>query len=568
MLKNFISYYKPYKKLFVLDLLVASVSAACDLFYPMLTRKIVNETIPNQELRMIATFSIVLLIIYLVKMMCAYFMQYWGHVVGVRMQGDMRKDIYKHLQNLPVKYFDNNQTGSIMSRIVNDLMDISELAHHGPEDLFISIIMIIGSFILLSNINLKLTLIIFSVLFILIIFAIFKRKKMQAAFLKTREKTSVINANLQNSITGIRVSKAFVTKDTELEKFEKSNIEFKSAREKAYKVMAQYMAGVGFFTDMLDYVVLIFGGLFTYWGEINIGDLLAYFLYTKACAQPIKRLIGFVEQYQNGMTGFYRFMEVIKVEEEKNKENSKNLEKVIGEIEFKNVFFKHEDKVILKDLNLKIESGKMVALVGPSGGGKTTLCNLIPRFYDVTSGDILIDGKSIYNVKLDSLRENIGIVQQDVFLFTGTVKENIIIGNLKATDEEIIEAAKKANIHDIIMDLPEGYNTEVGERGVRLSGGQKQRISIARIFLKNPPILILDEATSALDNITEYLIQTSLNELCKGRTTIVVAHRLSTIKNADEIILLSDKGIEERGTHKELLEKKGFYSDLHNKNNW
>ncbi len=566
MLKKFVSYYKPYKKLFFLDLLVAGISAGCDLFYPMLTRKIVNETIPNKEIRTLLTFSIVLIMIYIVKMLCAYFMQYWGHVVGVRMQGDMRRDIYSHLQNLPIKYFDQNQTGSIMSRIVNDLMDISELAHHGPEDLFISIVTIFGSFMFLSRINLELTLIIFLILIILVVFAIAQRKKMQQAFLKTREKTSIINSNLQNSITGIRVSKAFLTKDKELEKFEKSNVEFKKAREKAYKVMARYVSGVGFFTDMLDYSVLIFGGLFTYYGRINIGDLLAYFLYTKAFSQPIKRLIAFVEQYENGMTGFYRFMEIIESEEEKNSDDSFDLKDVKGNIEFKDVTFKYEDKIILDKLNLKIKSGKMIALVGPSGGGKTTICNLIPRFYDVLSGDILIDNKSIYSLKLDSLRKNIGIVQQDVFLFTGTIKDNILIGNLNATDEELIEAAKKANIHDAIMEFPDGYNTEVGERGVKLSGGQKQRISIARIFLKNPRILILDEATSALDNITEYLIQNSLNELCKERTTIVVAHRLSTIKNADEIILISDKGIEERGTHEELIKKNGFYSELHNKN--
>lgn len=566
MLKKFVSYYKPYKKLFFLDLLVAGISAGCDLFYPMLTRKIVNETIPNKEIRTLLTFSIVLIMIYIVKMLCAYFMQYWGHVVGVRMQGDMRRDIYSHLQNLPIKYFDQNQTGSIMSRIVNDLMDISELAHHGPEDLFISIVTIFGSFMFLSRINLELTLIIFLILIILVVFAIAQRKKMQQAFLKTREKTSIINSNLQNSITGIRVSKAFLTKDKELEKFEKSNVEFKKAREKAYKVMARYVSGVGFFTDMLDYSVLIFGGLFTYYGRINIGDLLAYFLYTKAFSQPIKRLIAFVEQYENGMTGFYRFMEIIESEEEKNSDDGFDLKDVKGNIEFKDVTFKYEDKIILDKLNLKIKSGKMIALVGPSGGGKTTICNLIPRFYDVLSGDILIDNKSIYSLKLDSLRKNIGIVQQDVFLFTGTIKDNILIGNLNATDEELIEAAKKANIHDAIMEFPDGYNTEVGERGGKLSGGQKQRISIARIFLKNPRILILDEATSALDNITEYLIQNSLNELCKKRTTIVVAHRLSTIKNADEIILISDKGIEERGTHEELIKKNGFYSELHNKN--
>lgn len=392
----------------------------------------------------------------------------------------------------------------------------------------------------------------------------FQRKRLLAVFMKTREKTGDINARLQNSISGIRVSKAFVINENERERFEKDNQKFVEAKSKSYKIMAEYTAGVGFLTDLLDYVVLIFGGLFTYWGKIGIGDFLAYLLYIKIFTQPIKRLIAFVEQFQNGMSGFKRFMELIGEEEEGDKVDAIDMGKVEGEIDLQNVSFDHEDKSVLKNISLKISKGKMLALVGPSGGGKTTLCNLIPRFYNIKSGDIKIDGKSIYDVKLESLRKNIGIVQQDVFLFTGTIKENILVGNSEATDEEVMIAAKKANIHDLIMEMPEGYNTFVGERGVKLSGGQKQRIAIARIFLKNPPILILDEATSALDNITERLIQNSLEELCKGRTTIVVAHRLSTIQNADEIIVLTDNGIEERGTHQELLANKGFYHKLYN----
>ena len=564
MLKKFVSYYKPYKKLFFLDLFVATISALCDLFYPMITREIANNSIPNREIRAIGIFAGVLLVIYLIKMLCAYFMQYWGHLVGVGMQADMRRDIYKHLQNLPIRYFDNNQTGSIMSRIVNDLQDISELAHHGPEDLFISFFMIIGAFAMLIRINIQLTLIIFCLLPLILLYSMFQRKRLLAVFMKTREKTGDINARLQNSISGIRVSKAFVINENERERFEKDNQKFVEAKSKSYKIMAEYTAGVGFLTDLLDYVVLIFGGLFTYWGKIGIGDFLAYLLYIKIFTQPIKRLIAFVEQFQNGMSGFKRFMELIGEEEEGDKVNAIDMGKVEGEIELQNVSFDHEDKSVLKNISLKISKGKMLALVGPSGGGKTTLCNLIPRFYNIKSGDIKIDGKSIYDVKLESLRKNIGIVQQDVFLFTGTIKENILVGNSEATDEEVMIAAKKANIHDLIMEMPEGYNTYVGERGVKLSGGQKQRIAIARIFLKNPPILILDEATSALDNITERLIQNSLEELCKGRTTIVVAHRLSTIQNADEIIVLTDNGIEERGTHQELLENKGFYHKLYN----
>lgn len=566
MLRKFVTYYKPYKKLFFMDLLVATISALCDLVYPMITRSVVNKVIPNREFRFLVVFAVVLMAIYLIKMLCAYWMQYWGHLVGVGMQADMRRDVYEHLQKLPVKYFDNNQTGNIMSRIVNDLQDISELAHHGPEDLFISFFMIVGSFIVLLRINVVLTIIVFCILPIIIWYSMYKRKKLLASFVKTREKTGDINARLQNSISGIRVSKAFVIDEDEKERFEEGNQQFVTAKSYSYKVMAEYTAGVGFFTDMLDYSVLIVGAIFTYYGKINIGDFLAYLLYIKIFTQPIKRLIAFVEQYQNGMSGFKRFIELIEVDREKDRENAKEVGRVEGEIRFENVSFSYENKKILEGINLNIEKGKMLALVGPSGGGKTTLCNLIPRFYTVDSGDIKIDGKSIYDLKVESLRKNIGIVQQDVFLFTGTIKENILIGKTNATDEEVIEAAKKANIHDLIMQMPDGYDTNVGERGTKLSGGQKQRIAIARIFLKNPPILILDEATSALDNITERLIQKSLEDLCKGRTTIVVAHRLSTIQSADEIIVLTDNGIEERGTHQELIENKGFYYKLHSMN--
>lgn len=566
MLRKFITYYKPYKKLFFMDLLVATISALCDLVYPMITRNIVNKVIPNREFRFLIVFAAVLITIYLIKMLCAYWMQYWGHLVGVGMQADMRRDVYEHLQKLPVKYFDNNQTGSIMSRIINDLQDISELAHHGPEDIFISFFMIVGSFVVLLRINVVLTIIVFCILPIIILYSMYKRKKLLASFVKTREKTGDINARLQNSISGIRVSKAFVIDEDEKERFEEGNQQFVTAKSYSYKVMAEYTAGVGFFTDMLDYSVLIVGAIFTYYGKINIGDFLAYLLYIKIFTQPIKRLIAFVEQYQNGMSGFKRFIELIEVDREKDRENAKEVGRVEGEIRFENVSFSYENKKILEGINLNIEKGKMLALVGPSGGGKTTLCNLIPRFYTVDSGDIKIDGKSIYDLKVESLRKNIGIVQQDVFLFTGTIKENILIGKTNATDEEVIEAAKKANIHDLIMQMPDGYDTNVGERGTKLSGGQKQRIAIARIFLKNPPILILDEATSALDNIIERLIQKSLEDLCKGRTTIVVAHRLSTIQSADEIIVLTDNGIEERGTHQELIENKGFYYKLHSMN--
>lgn len=562
MFKKFIRFYKPYKKLFILDLLAASLAAAIDLVYPMMTREIVDNATNHGELRVIGVFAVTLIILFLIKAGCGYFMQYQGHVVGVRMQGDMRRKVFNHLQKLPNTYFDNTKTGDIMSRIINDLQDISELAHHGPEDLFISIVMLIGSFIVLSSINLTLTLIIFAFIPIIVIFTMYQRKRMNKAFLKTRVETGKVNAGLENSISGIRVSKAFVTHDYEEEKFEEGNKSFMNAREGAYKIMAQYFSGANFSLDILNYVVLIAGGIYTFNGSITVGDFTAYLLYIKVFMDPIKKLINFMEQFQSGMTGFQRYVEILAEDREKEKKDAIELKNVKGKITFKDTYFSYEDNQILNGLSIEIEAGKTLALVGPSGGGKTTFCNLIPRFYDIDKGDILIDDKSIYDVTLSSLRENIGIVQQDVFLFTGTIKDNIRYGNMEASDEEVYEAARKANMHDFIMNLEDGYDTYIGERGVKLSGGQKQRISIARVFLKNPPILILDEATSALDNTTEYYIKKSLDELAKGRTTIVVAHRLSTIRNADEIIVLTDKGIEERGTHEELMNIDGVYKEL------
>ncbi len=523
-----------------------------------------NEVVPNKDVKMLVVFTFTLLFIFIMKAFLNHFMQYWGHVVGVRMQGDMRSKVFTHLQKLPNSYFDNNKTGVTMSRIINDLMDISELAHHGPEDLFISLVMFIGSFFILLGINVPLTLIIFAILPFVVIFAIIQRKRMKNAFMKTRVKTGDVNATLENSIAGMKVTKSFCNEDKELSKFNESNNIFKHARESAYRVMAEYSSGMNLFMDILELVALTVGGYFTYLGEINLGDFAAYILYVKMFIEPIKKLINFTEQYQNGMTGFERFMEIINEEVEKEAKDAKELKDVKGNIEIENISFTYEDKKqVLKNLNLSIKAGKTIALVGPSGGGKTTLCNLIPRFYDFEEGDIKIDGQSVKDVTLQSLRRNIGVVAQDVFLFTGTIKENILCANPNASDEEIISAAKKATIHDFIMSLPEGYDTYIGERGVKLSGGQKQRISICRIFLKNPPIMILDEATSALDNITEREIQKSLEELSKNRTNLIVAHRLSTIKNADEIIVLDDSGIKERGTHEELLQNNGVYSKLH-----
>lgn len=565
MLKRFIRYYKPYKKLFILDLLAAFLVSACDLFYPMITRNIINDVIPNKQIKLLFVFAIVLTLIFLIKAGLNYFMQYWGHVVGVRMQADMRRDLFDKLQDMPNKYFDNNKTGVIMSRIINDLLDISELAHHGPEDLFISLVMLVGSFIILCTINVPLTIITFSIIPFLLFYTIHKRNKMKKAFKETRVKTGEVNATIENSISGVRVTKSFGNKAYEMEKFDKSNDIFKKAREHAYKAMAEYFSGMFFLVDMLELIVLIAAGYFTYLGKINVGDFAAYLLYIKMFLQPIRKLINFNEMFQNGMSGFERYEEIMNEENEKEIPNAKELKDIKGKITIKDVTFRYDNKEsILENFNLDIEAGKMVALVGPSGGGKTTICNLIPRFYDYESGQIFIDDVDISTVTLKSLRENIGIVQQDVFLFTGTIKENIMYGNPNATDEEVIEAAKNACLHDFIMGLEDGYDTFIGERGVKLSGGQKQRISIARVFLKNPAILILDEATSALDNVTEYEIQKALEELSKDRTTLVVAHRLSTVKNSDEIVVLTDRGIEERGTHEELIKLGGVYSNLHN----
>ena len=564
MIKDFIKYYSPYKKLFFLDLLAAFLFSICNLVYPIITRDIMNEVVPNKDLRMLIIFGITLFIIFIFKAILNHFMQYWGHVLGVRMQADMRSYVFTHLQKLPNSYFDNNKTGVTMSRIINDLMEVSELAHHGPEDLFISGVMLIGSFFILLNINVSLTLIIFAILPLLIWFAIAQRKRMNKAFMQTRVKTGDVNATLENSIAGMKVTKSFCNENEELNKFNKSNSVFKIARESAYKVMADYFSGMNLFMDILELVALIAGGYFAYIGKISLGDFTAYLLYVKMFIEPIKKLINFTEQYQSGMTGFERFMEIVNEDTEKEVENPIELKDIKGNISIENVSFTYEyEKEVLKELNLNIESGKTVALVGPSGGGKTTLCSLIPRFYEFEQGDIKIDGISIKNVSLKSLRRNIGVVQQDVFLFTGTIKDNIICAKPNASDKEIIEAAKKARIHEFIESLPNGYDTYIGERGVKLSGGQKQRISISRIFLKNPPIIILDEATSALDNVTEREIQASLEELSKDRTNLVVAHRLSTIKNADEIVVLTDKGIVERGTHDELINKNGVYTNLH-----
>ncbi|WP_270838388.1 ABC transporter ATP-binding protein [Peptacetobacter hiranonis] len=566
MLKEFVQYYRPYKKLFILDMICAFSASMCNLLYPIMTRNIMDDIIPNKKIDLLFIFAAILIVIFIAKAGFNYFMQYWGHVVGVRMQADMRSVVFRHLQKLPNKYFDENKSGVTMSRIVNDLMDITELAHHGPEDLFISLVTILGSFVILMGIDIPLTLIIFAVLPFAVWFVARKKDKMGNAFMKARVKVGEVNATLENSIAGMKVTKSFCTEDEELEKFDKINNIFKDAREESYKAMAEYFSGMNFFMDLLEWIAMILGGYYTYVGRITIGDFAAYILYVKMFIEPMKKLVNFTEQYQNGMTGFKRFKEIMDEEIQEEAKNPKELKNVKGNIEIENASFTYEDEnEVISDLSLSIEAGKTIALVGPSGGGKTTLCSLIPRFYELDSGDIKIDGNSIKDVSLRSLRKNIGVVQQDVFLFTGTIRDNIICGNPEATEEEMIEAAKKARIHDFVMTLPEKYDTYIGERGVKLSGGQKQRISISRIFLKNPPIIILDEATSALDNVTEREIQASLEELSKDRTNIVVAHRLSTIKNADEIIVITEGKISERGTHDELIKAGGIYATLHSK---
>ena len=565
MLRSFAHYYKPHWKLFVFDMICALVAAGCDLVYPVVSRNIINTYIPDKNIRLILTWCAALLVIYIIQTVMQYFMQYQGHIVGVRMQADMRRDVFEHLQKLPFSYFDEHKTGVIMSRIVNDLMDISEFAHHGPEDLFISLVTVVGAFIILCTVNVSLTLITFAVLPFLVLFIIKKRSAMTMAFRKNRIEIAEVNASLENSIAGIRVSRAFTGEREEEKKFAENNQRYVTVRERSYRVMAEFFSGTNFLTSLMNVVILAAGGYCVYRGVINVGDMVAYMLFINMFVNPIKKLIQFVEMFQNAITGYVRFQELMNVEPEQDEKGAIELKDVRGEIVFDDVTFHYdENKEVLSHISLTFPQGKMVAIVGPSGGGKTTLCHLIPRFYEISGGSILVDGHDIRDVTRASLRRQIGIVQQDVFLFTGTIFDNIAYGKLGASREEVYEAAKKANIHDYIMSLPEGYDTFVGERGVKLSGGQKQRISIARVFLKNPPILVLDEATSALDNVTENYIQDSLDELCKNRTTIVVAHRLSTIKNADEIIVMDRDGIEERGTHEELLARgNGIYKELY-----
>ncbi|WP_127836615.1 ABC transporter ATP-binding protein [Clostridium prolinivorans] len=569
ILKKFISYYKPYKFMFFMDMFCALTLSVIDLVFPLFVNFLLDDVYKGEKsqiLKYVALVGTILLFMYIIRYFCQYYITFQGHVMGAKMETDMRRDIFNHLQKLSFSYYDNNNTGKLMSRIVTDLFDISELAHHGPEDLFISILKITGSFVILMNINIKLTVILIFITLFMAYFSYFYNKKMKTVFTKNREKIANVNAQIQDSLSGIRVVKSFANESIEKKKFQKSNNEYLQSKEDNYSVMGKFYSTNGFFQGILYLSVILFGGIFISTGELQTSDLVVYILYINIFLNPIEKLINFTEQYQRGITGFERFLEIMDTHPDiKDKKGAIELKNTKGNIAFENVSFSYDNKnTILKNINVNIKAGKTVAIVGPSGAGKTTFCSIIPRFYEIDEGSVKIDGIDIKDIKLKSLRNNIGIVQQDVYMFSGTIKENIAYGKPDATDEEIIEASKRANAHEFIMELEDGYNTYVGERGVKLSGGQKQRISIARVFLKNPPILILDEATSALDNESERYIQKSLEDLSKNRTTIVIAHRLSTIRNADNILVLTEDGIKEEGTHEELLRKNGIYAGLYN----
>ncbi|MBQ1287145.1 MAG: ABC transporter ATP-binding protein [Erysipelotrichaceae bacterium] len=567
MLKRFLSYYKPYLKTFALDMTCALGNSATGILYPIITRYMLNDLIPNQKFDQIIIYGSVLLGAYMLKMIMKYCVDYYGHMVGTDMQADMRREMFEKLEQLPFSYYDNNETGKIMSRITSDLQEISELAHHGPEMLVMTSFSLLFSLFYLSSINLTLALIIFSCSPLLFIITLIVRKKHMESSRKARRSIAQINGDVNSSVSGIRITKAFNNSEKEIEKFEKGNKEFVAAKRGQYFTMAIQHAATIFVTDIFNVVCLISGGIFLYNGAITFGDYSTFIVSVSFFTSPILQLVQWMEQFDEGVTGFERFCEIIDLPVEEDRKDAKGFDKLNGDIRFDNVSFSYnqdEEREVLDHISFLVPKGKTVALVGPSGGGKTTICHLLPKFYHPDSGTISIDGNDIEDITMHSLRENIGIVQQDVFLFSGSFADNIAYGKKGATMEEIIEAARKANIYDYIQSLPEGFDMEIGERGIRLSGGQKQRLSIARVFLKNPSILILDEATSSLDNTTEALIQEALNSLKKGRTTIVVAHRLSTIKNADEILVVANGKIRESGTHNELIKKEdGIYKKLY-----
>ena len=554
--------------LFILDMFCAVAVALCNLYYPTLARKIINEYSVEKTFVPIIIGAVLLLLVYIVKAVGTYIMGYYGHIVGVRMQKDMRCDLFAKYQKLPFSYFDDHKTGDLLSRLTGDLQNVSELAHHGPENLFLAVLMFVGAFIILFSINTTLTLIMFAIIPFIILFTTLTRRSMFEAMKNSRKEMSNVNSTLENSITGIRETKAYVAHHHEKCKFAATNEMFAKYRSQSMRWIGIYSAVMEFLTDLLYLVIIFIGGVFMIQNKIDAADFTAFLLYINMFINPIHRFVTLFEQLQEGMSGFSRFYEIVTTPDEID-EGTVEIDDIRGDVEFNNVTFSYIaddtecDKAVISNLSLKLKAGSTVALVGPSGGGKSTICNLIPRFYNVNSGTITVDGVDVMDITLDSLRRSIGMVSQNVFLFDGTVRDNIAYARPDASDEEIVEAAKKANIHDFILTLDDGYDTEVGERGVKLSGGQRQRISIARVFLKNPKLLILDEATSALDNVTEMQIQASLEELSRGRTVIVVAHRLSTVKNADEIVVIDKTGIVERGSHEELIALGGEYKTLY-----
>ena len=567
-LKRLLSYFRAHRGLFVIDLACAFLVGLCDEFLPLIVRNMINIYVPRQDYAMMVRWTIVLAMIYTVKFVLNLIITYWGHVFGVRVQADMRRDIFHHIERLPIAWFDDHKTGEIMSRITNDLQEISEMSHHGPENLFTSAIMLGVSAVMLGRINLRLTMIVYACLPLAAVFLMLLRKGQMAAFARTRKEIAAINGEAENSIAGVRITRSFGGRETEERKFADANRRYTAARSAAYRYLALFSGGMTLFTDLMYAVVILFGGNMFFHGELNGGDFVAYLLYISMFLTPIKKLVETYEQIAEGMSGVHRFEEIMNLKIEEDDPGAEDIGELRGEIQFDHVSFHYggeeqEGRKVIEDLNLHIDEQMTVGLVGESGGGKTTICNLIPRFYEIDSGRILIDGIDIRKMTRDSLRRNIGIVAQDVFLFHGTVRENIAYGRPDATEEEIIEAARKARIHDDIMEMEHGYDSEVGERGVHLSGGQRQRISIARVFLKNPRILILDEATSALDNATEMAIQESLDQLSEGRTVIIVAHRLSTMRNASQILVVTKDGIAERGSKEELLKQNGIFRKLY-----
>lgn len=568
-LKKLFAYYQPYKALFYSDMFFAILGAAVTLIIPLIVRYITNEVVyfePGLAKSSLITVGGILIGLVLLEIFCNFYIAYYGHIMGAKMEADMRRDIFGHYQKLTFAFYDNQKVGHLLSRITSDLFDISELLHHGPEDLVISVIKIIGSFTILMTINVRLALVAFAFIPVMLLFAFYYNRKMKRAFKKNREKIADMNSQIEDSLAGIRVVKSFANEKEEMRKFKAGNDNFVEAKKLSYKYMGIYNSGLGAMTTLITVVVLIVGVGMMLSGSVELADLLTFLLYITNFTDPVKKLVSFTEQFQNGYSGFERFLEILSIAPDiADKPDAISVEEVKGDIEFRNVSFQYEEQTekVLNQINLKVKAGEYVALVGPSGAGKTTLCSLIPRFYEVSQGAVLIDGIDVRDMKLDDLRNHIGIVQQDVYLFAGTIMDNIRYGKPDATDEEVVRAAKCANAHEFIMNFPDGYDTDIGQRGVKLSGGQKQRLSIARVFLKNPPILIFDEATSALDNESEKVVQESLEDLAANRTTFVIAHRLTTIRNAQKILVLTEDGIAEQGTHEELLTKKGVYEALY-----